>query len=164
MTTPDGGNMILGSLPMNLSLSAFHPNPGQIFRLWQTFLDNVNPLIKVIHVPTVQQQLLEASENLEDVSKSMEALMFAIYSLAAISMSNIECESIFGETKNALITRYRNATRYALIAADFITTSDLVVLQAFVLFLVSDVFFNVNRTQYKAFINLIHSLSKLWKM
>ena len=34
-------------------LLAMHPNPLIIFRLWQIFLDNVDPLIKIIHAPTI---------------------------------------------------------------------------------------------------------------
>jgi hypothetical protein len=46
------------STPSTESLSSFHPSTGQIFRLWETFLTNVDPLVKIIHVTTVQRQLL----------------------------------------------------------------------------------------------------------
>ena len=60
-------------------LRAMHPKPLIIFRLWQVFLDNINPLTKLIHAPTTQQRLLEASANLENISREWEALLFAIY-------------------------------------------------------------------------------------
>ena len=34
-------------------LKAMHPRPLIIFRLWQVFLDNINPLTKLLHAPTV---------------------------------------------------------------------------------------------------------------
>ena len=60
--------------PNYTTLTHLHPPTGLIFTLWQKFLDNVNPLIKVIHVPTVQQQILQASLSLDQVSRPMEAL------------------------------------------------------------------------------------------
>ncbi|KAK6845968.1 C6 transcription factor [Apiospora arundinis] len=35
-----------------VDLSTLHPEPIQIFRLWQIYLDNVDPLLKVTHTPT----------------------------------------------------------------------------------------------------------------
>jgi hypothetical protein len=109
-----------------------------IFRLWQTFLDNVNPLSKVIHAPTVQYQILEATGNLTNISKGVESLMFAIYAAAVNSVDDTECESILGESKSRVLPRYFMATQHALIRAGFLYSSDLVVLQAFTLFLVSN--------------------------
>lgn len=115
-----------------------HPSPAQIFHLWQAFLDNVNPLAKIIHAPTLQQQILQASNNLHDLSRPMQALMFVIYTFAVTSMNDNECERMFpGETRNALIERWRYASQAALVAAGVVKTTDMVVLQAFTLFLVS---------------------------
>jgi hypothetical protein len=61
--------------------------------------------------------------------------MFAIYNLAITPMSSDDCQASFGETRDTLLTRYRGATIRALIAADFLTTKELEVLQALVLFL-----------------------------
>ncbi len=134
---PHGGDLLLGSSPRSLELRSQHPEPIQGFRLWQAYLDNFNPLTKVLHAPTVQQALLEATGNLDDVSKSMEALMFAIYSCAVYSMSNSECENVTGGTKPFVLTKYQCATRQALVSAGLLRTSNMVVLQAYTLFLVS---------------------------
>lgn len=130
----DASNLIFGTMPLDASLSSLHPR--QLFRLWQTFLDNVNPLTKKVHGPTTQQRLVIAGENLGDIPKGLEALMFAIYFFTVTSMTKSECETILGESRSALIIRYRNGTKHALAAADFVNTVDLDVLQAFVLFLV----------------------------
>lgn len=109
----------------------------QIFRLWQTFLDNVNPLVKILHTPTVQQLVLEASGSLKSISKAINALMFAIYFSAVNSLSNAECEGILSQPKTVLLAKYYMGTQQALISAGFLKSSDLIVLQAYVLFLVS---------------------------
>jgi len=120
-----------------MPLTGLHPQPVQIFRLWQTFLDNVNPLSKVIHAPTVQHQILEASADLEKVSRGMEALMFAIYAASVNSMDSGECETMLGESKQIVLARFIKAAEQALIRASFLVSTDLVVLQALTLFLVS---------------------------
>ncbi|KAI9730554.1 MAG: hypothetical protein M1834_005795 [Cirrosporium novae-zelandiae] len=133
----DGGDLIFGSTSLTTTLQNLHPQPVQIFRLWQAFLDNVDPIIKLFHTPTVQQAILEASANLEAVPKGLEALMFAIYSCSVGSLSDVECESIMGEEKSMLAARYRYATKQALARAGFLQTSELSVLQALVLFIIS---------------------------
>ena len=70
----------------------------------------------------------------------MEALMFAIYAAAVSSLDNDECVSTMGESRSVLLTRYSTATQQALIRAQYLKTSDLVVLQAYTLFLVSKSF------------------------
>ena len=63
--------------------------------------------------------------------------MFAVYALAITSMEPRDCVHAFGETRSILLNRYRSGAAQALIAARLHSTSDLEVLQAFVLFLVS---------------------------
>lgn len=63
--------------------------------------------------------------------------MFVIYYFAAHGLKQSECENLFGEDKSVLVSRYCTAAQKALIAADFISSSSLTTLQAFVLFLVS---------------------------
>jgi hypothetical protein len=117
------------------SLSSFHPPTGQIFRLWETFLSNVDPLVKLIHVPTVQRQLLQASGDLQNVSKAFEALMFSIYASAITSLSNKECLDLTCLPKSQLLERYHKITQQALTRAGLLGTPDVVVLQAAVLFI-----------------------------
>ena len=134
---PQGGDLLLGYSTGGMDLIHQHPNPYQGFRLWQAFLDNVNPLTKIIHAPTMQQEFLEATGNLDNVSRAMEALMFAIYSSAVYSMDSAECELITGESQSVMLTRMQCATRDALIRAGLLKSSNLMVLQAFMLFLMS---------------------------
>lgn len=89
-------------------------------------------------MPTLQQRILDASWNPANVPKPLTAILFAIYTLAITSMSPDDCRASFGETRDTLLTRYRAATVRALIASDFLTTRELEVLQAFVLFLLAD--------------------------
>jgi hypothetical protein len=118
-------------------LSSLHPQPVHIFRLWQTYLVNCNPLLKLFHAPTMQQTILEASSDLHNVPRHIEALMFSIYLLAVSSLSNQECEGIFNESRNDLLMRFSHGTQQALINARFLKSLNLSTLHAFCIYLVS---------------------------
>jgi len=107
------------------------------FMLWQAFLQNVNPLSKLIHAPLVQDQVVEASRDFNAMPRDSIALLFAIYAAAVMSWKEDECRSKMGEPRRTLHSRYLAATQQALIAAGFIQSVSLVVLQAFAVFLVS---------------------------
>jgi hypothetical protein len=116
-------------------MSSFHPPAGQIFWLWETFLKNVNPLVKVIHAPTVQHQLLQASVDQQNVSEAFEALMFAIYASAVTSINNKECLEVMDIPRSQILERYHRLTQEALNRTRLFETPDVVALQAAVLFI-----------------------------
>ena len=100
-------------------------------------MENVNPLTKVIHVPSTQKVIYEASQNLDLTTRNVNALLFAIYLGAVGSMTEQENLNTFGESKSTLLGRYKYAAQKALLNANYLKASDLMVLQAFVLYLVS---------------------------
>lgn len=71
------------------------------------------------------------------VSRGFEALMFAIYSAAVMSLSDTECEDILNEPRKAFRAKLTAATRAALSHANFIATSSLIVLQALIIYIIS---------------------------
>jgi hypothetical protein len=118
-------------------LSALHPSPVHIFRLWQTFLVNVNPLAKMVHAPTLQQTILDASEDVRNIPRHVEALMFSVYFLAVTSLQNEDCQAMFGEQRSTLLARYSHGTQQALVNARFLKSLNIGTLQAYIFFLVS---------------------------
>ncbi|CAI7616584.1 unnamed protein product [Penicillium glandicola] len=126
---------ILSTSATRYVLTELHPNPLNIFKLWQAFLENVNPLTKIIHAPTVQQQILDAMSDLPKVSREVEALMFAIYCISLVSMQAEEVEKSLGESKKALLSKCRRGAQLAFKNASLLRTSSSVVLQAFMLYL-----------------------------
>ncbi|GKZ25582.1 hypothetical protein AbraIFM66951_001354 [Aspergillus brasiliensis] len=115
-----------------------HPEPRHIYRLWQIFVERVDPMIKIVHVPTLQQRILDASYDPARASKPLTAIIFAMYTISVTAIPSDECEAYFGRGKAVLLTRYRTATLRALIAVDFLTTNNLEVLQALAIFLFSN--------------------------
>lgn len=130
-------NLLLGSRKTTVNLSTLHPDPVQIFRLWQIYLDNVNPLLKVTHTPTLQGRIIEAASNIAGVSAVLEALMFGIYSVSIQSLAVDDCQVIFGSPKEGLLTAYQFGCEQALLNCGFLRTRDLDCLAALFLYLVS---------------------------
>ncbi|KAJ4984239.1 fungal specific transcription factor domain-containing protein [Stagonosporopsis vannaccii] len=135
--SPDGSRLMFGSPTSSTGLRPLHPQPVESFRLWQAYLENINPLIKLFHAPTVQQMLSEANSNLDDMPRNVEALLFSIYSIAVESLSDGDCIAILGDHKNTARQRFRSGAQHALINASFLKTSDVMVLQALTLFILS---------------------------
>jgi hypothetical protein len=133
----NGSRLLFGSPKSSAGLRPLHLQPTQTFKLWQTYLDNVNPLVKLFHVPTIQQIITDASGNLGDLPRNVEALLFAIYCIAVETLSEGECAEIMYQPKSIVVQRFRSGAQSALINASFLKTSDLMVLQALTLFVVS---------------------------
>ncbi|KAI1374349.1 fungal-specific transcription factor domain-containing protein [Hypoxylon crocopeplum] len=132
----DHHGFVLGYSSSNVDLRKLHPLPSQIPFIWQVYQENVDPLVKILHVPTMEKTTRELRSNMNDISPGMEALMFAIYYASITSMEEEEVRINFGADKGQLINKYRFATEQALAKANFLVTSELVVVQAFTLFLV----------------------------
>ncbi|KAK2033645.1 fungal-specific transcription factor domain-containing protein [Colletotrichum zoysiae] len=130
----DGFPFVVGS--RNASVMHLHPSPIQIFQLWQIYINNVNPLLKITHVPTVQGLIIEASANLEKIPKNVESLMFAIYLMAVTSLEDVEVAKMFNEPKPTVLSRFHTGLQQALVNAGFMRTSDTMVLQAYMLYLI----------------------------
>jgi hypothetical protein len=79
LTQPDHQSFVMGYSSADVNMKALHPLPSQIPFYWSTFLENVIPLVKLLHVPTMEKVIKEVQHSLDTLSKSTEALMFSIY-------------------------------------------------------------------------------------
>lgn len=118
------------------TLRNFHPTPTQAFILWETYKENVAPLVPIFHLPTTEKIYLESPGNLNNISKTTETMLFSIYYSAATSMTSEQCRSLLGEERETVITRYRFAVEQSLARANILNSQSLIVLQAMVLFLI----------------------------
>ncbi|KAK0715662.1 fungal-specific transcription factor domain-containing protein [Lasiosphaeris hirsuta] len=129
----DGFPFVVGGV--TVSVTNAHPSAVQIFQLWQIYIMNVNPLLKLTHTATLQANIISASANPAKISRPQEALMFSIYFSAITSMTDEEVHTTLDDDKAVLLTKYHNATQQALVNAGFMRSTDLMVLQALLLYL-----------------------------
>lgn len=112
-----------------------HPPAEIILRLWNIYLLNVDPLIKILHRPTLGKEIETfALSPQNQLHPSKNALLFAIYFAAVSTLSNKESVRQLGETQDVLIRRYRTGCEKALAVADYLNSSELASLQAATLY------------------------------
>ncbi|RHZ45563.1 uncharacterized protein CDV56_104368 [Aspergillus thermomutatus] len=135
----DGGSqtLLFGSRRFDVKVSTLHPKQVEIFRLWQIYLDNVNPLLKITHTPTLQARIIDAAADVAKITPTLEALMFSIYCVAILSLSDDECRTLFGSSRDDLLKGYHFACQQALLNCEVLRTGDRDCLTALYLYLIS---------------------------
>jgi len=132
----DNSSELIFGLSSKKSPIELHPNPVHIFRLWQIFLDNINPVTKILHAPTFQKTVMEACSDMTSISQPVQSILFAIYALSIISISDADCQNTFGESRRTLLNRYHSAAREMFVSNMLLKHSNFMYAQAFVLYLV----------------------------
>ncbi|KAK7423939.1 hypothetical protein QQX98_000811 [Neonectria punicea] len=113
-----------------------HPPPEMIARLWAIYTRNVDPLMKVLHCPTVEKalQICADSSPTRHFSPPTNALIFAVYFCAVTCLTPEACLEKLGESRDVLGSRYRIGAERALAEADYLNSNELETLQALVLY------------------------------
>ena len=129
-------SFLFGHTQPALDLVGAGPSTSQACILWDTYKQNVDPLVKVVHRPSIERIFLKASGMPNNVSKAEAALLYSIYLTALITLEPVQCEALFGTSKSFMTSHYRALTEKAMAKASFLTSSSVLVLQAFVMYLV----------------------------
>ncbi|KAH2495777.1 hypothetical protein KXW70_003243 [Aspergillus fumigatus] len=103
------------------------------------FLRQVDPILKVLHRPSLCAYLLEGKPYLDYAPEHPvpAALASAVFYMASSSLAEDQCLALLAERKETVLARYNDETMTALARVDFLVTNHLTVLQAFVLSLVA---------------------------
>ncbi|KAH8711850.1 hypothetical protein GQ44DRAFT_626595 [Phaeosphaeriaceae sp. PMI808] len=130
-------HLLFGWPQTAVAMYTLHPQPVQVFQLWQVYLDNVNPLLKVTHTPSLQGRIIEAAGNVLGIKPDLEALMFGIYCTAISSLSEDTCRAMFASPKSDLLAGYQLGCQQALVNSRFLRYTSRDCLTALYLYLVS---------------------------
>jgi hypothetical protein len=134
----DGGTLLFRSFSPK-GMRYLHPETPQIFQLWQIYLNNVNPIVKLLHAPSTQQLILEAASDLDHISRPMEALLFSMHLCAIASMNDETSRRVLGASRSDLMAKFSRAAEQALINANFLRSTNILLLQALSLYLVCNI-------------------------
>ncbi|KAK4570183.1 hypothetical protein LTR86_002263 [Recurvomyces mirabilis] len=130
-------HLMFGERINDADLSALHPAPAQIFKLWQIYQDNVDPLLKVTHGPSLQARIVDAMGSLQTIDSTLEALLFSIYSMAILSLDKASCYATFGAAQDDLMSGYQFGCQQALLSCGVFKSNDREGLTALFLYLIS---------------------------
>jgi hypothetical protein len=109
------------------------PTHPQMQFYWTIYCERVDPLIKVLHKPSIETILLV---DLGTSDKSMTALLFAICFSAVSSLTDTEVMENLSLNRTDVVKNYKFAAEQALVNANLTETQEIVTLQAFVIYLV----------------------------
>jgi hypothetical protein len=115
-------------------------------QLCQVYLQQVDPVIKILHRPSLSKWMLQGEGYLgyPEGHASVEALNSAVCYSAASSMAENQCRSMFHISKSSIVEDCRRVCEVALERSGVLATRDMTVLQAFVLYLVrAHLIFNI---------------------
>lgn len=107
--------------------------------LYTLYFQNVDPLFKILHAPSLADFMFEGKPYLDysPGDPAVTALSFAVYYAGLSTLDPQSCKQRFDEEKTDLLNKYRFAFEVCLAKADFVNSSKIEVLQALVIFLVS---------------------------
>lgn len=112
------------------------PTQQQTGELWKLFRLRVDPLFKLIHVPTLLPYIGLGSTRPEKLDLNVITLLFSIWLMAVVSMTPEECLNLMGCSQSAALDRFTRAVCICLKRYNFPAKFDFTVLQAYFLFLV----------------------------
>ncbi|CAD0090664.1 unnamed protein product, partial [Aureobasidium mustum] len=126
---------IFGHHTLALPLHHYYPSLSQAPTLFAAFSENVAPLVRIFHMPTLTKTYWDTVTSIDSVDKHTEALLFAIHYSAVISLSSEQCSKIMDDTREAISAKYRFAVEQAFAQGNLLGTQSMTLLQAAVLFL-----------------------------
>ena len=135
MASTTSPNFILGFTSDSMTLRMMHPTRDRILSIWEVYKENVAPINKSLHVPSVERIVLQAVQDIATLNHETEALMFGVYYLTVLTMTADETISRFGMERRQAMDRFRFATEQALARADFLLSQHITVLQTFHLYI-----------------------------
>ena len=122
---------------MDINLGNMHPTRLQADLLCNIYFRNIDPFVKLVYKTRFIFDLEQFWRGVLDHSARFEALLFAIYGLATMSLSHEYIIAQFSvDTRINLLSMFQMATELALTRLNFLRSHTLVTLQAFLLYLV----------------------------
>jgi hypothetical protein len=136
--TPSFSLLGFNKIPI-VSPLAFPRDKVAIGKFCRAYLQNVDPIIKILHRPSLSRWMLQGEKYLgyPEEHTSVMALESAVCYVAATSLTNTQCKAMFQMNKAQVTSTTRGLCESAIERANLLTTRDKTVLQAFVLYLVS---------------------------
>ncbi|GAB7354459.1 hypothetical protein MBLNU459_g4942t2 [Dothideomycetes sp. NU459] len=117
------------------SLRELHPLATDGIVLWKQYLKNVHPLINIFFDWEIELIVQKAFYDPTKLTSGERALVFAIYFIATLSLTEEQCIDLVNDHKSQLLGKFQNAVEESLLIAEFIVTSDRLVLQSLMLYL-----------------------------
>lgn len=135
---PIGFDGLISDPRVSNDILALFPSRWQATQLWQVYLNNVDGVVKLLHIPTVQPTLFAAINKPNDTPLDMVALLFSIYHAAITSLRPPDVQIMLGKDRQAALGAYQRGLEVSLHMGQFLDSPTIVSLQALAIYLVSN--------------------------
>ncbi|KAE8378980.1 fungal-specific transcription factor domain-containing protein [Aspergillus bertholletiae] len=115
-------------------VTEFYPSRWEATQLWQVFLNNVDPVMKLVHIPTLLPKVHNAINSPGDVPADLSSLLFAIYFAAVTSLLSINQRDFLGNQKYAALQKYQRGLEVSLYNSSFLDSPTITSLQAMAIY------------------------------
>ncbi|OGM48671.1 C6 transcription factor [Aspergillus bombycis] len=115
-------------------VTQLYPSRWEATQLWQVYLNNVNPLMRVVHIPTLLPKVYNAINAPSDVPADLSALLFAIYFAATTSLLSINEGDFLGGQKHVALQKYQRGLEVSLYNSSFLDSPTITSLQAMAIY------------------------------
>jgi len=119
-----------------LDLREFYPDTATFSQFQRIFTDQIHPMLKMLHLPSLFSTMTTALANPGSVPKSVEAVLLCFCLATVSTMSLDQCQGVLKQDRASVVREYKKVATQALTNAEFVQYPDLTNLQAFSLYLV----------------------------
>ncbi|KAH8422326.1 Zn(II)2Cys6 transcription factor [Aspergillus melleus] len=105
----------------------------QAAQLWQIYRTNVDPVVKILHLPTVEP-LVYSTMN-DGGSEDLKALLYAIYFAAVTSLSGTDAANLLGRDKRSALLDFQSRIETALADSACFDLPSILSLQALAIYI-----------------------------
>ncbi len=123
-------------LPDAPGVYALYPSTQLALQLWSVYVKAVDPVLKILHIPTVQSTVVATILDPKSAAPSTLALTFAIYYAALTSMGDVETAraALPTEERHAQLARCKAALDSLLSVAQLVARADIPAIQALAIY------------------------------
>jgi hypothetical protein len=132
----DNGGILFGSTQGTVRSQDYYPTQWQAILLWQTFINNVDPIVKILHIPTAQTEIYRTINNPDTALEDMNSLLFAIYFGAITSLSPNAAADLVGQPKAMALDNFKKGFECSLSRSNVLDSPSMKSLQALGIYMV----------------------------
>lgn len=133
-------SFFFGSRRSSATLIDFLPSRLAADRLIKQYFESVHPICQVLHRPTFEKEYDMFWDDVTlgiEPSNAVQTVVFSAMFSGVVSMDESAIFRDFGVSKPSLLENFKLGTETALSRANFLRTTKVEVLQAFVMYMVS---------------------------
>lgn len=119
---------------VNMELKSLQPDQWQATVLWHIFVTRVDPVLKVVHIPTTVTRVFGAISRPDSQGSDVHCLLFAIFFAATTARCSDEPAN---QQLRADLRRYQLGLELAMHHSSFLDSPTVTSLQALAIYLVS---------------------------